>query len=338
MSNNSSYQQGYGGIEIFLAGACIALVMYFLFYPPFQTNTPSLDSMQCYIKPENSTESVVSQGTEYVLLKQHAPTIKIEMPIHFELVEEVTINKKNYPLYKAREDEIGAAPTTEGGGIYRPLLRDISTIRFVDKSSENDPTYSLATPGLADIAIYLEKGQPVPLFVTEYCDAGFPVSSLTFFQDTYGNSIPPLEFDPENIGKPNTKYRLFAYDKRGSFSFAVGTSNRLTAKAQYTFTSAGKTATYNGFHLRNSPPETITLVNADPTAYDADIGYRYTFEENVPLLKPPVDLHQKNPLQKDMLQIEAFVPLQVPPWGWWTPECKPAVYLYPKETLASMSK
>jgi hypothetical protein len=338
VSNTFFSQRGYGGIEAFLVGLVIAAVLYVVIYPPkFSKTTYMPGSGECFIDPDDSPLTITSEGKEYVLIKQHAPTVKIEMPIHFdEIAEKVTIEKNVYPIYKAKENEILAAPTTEGGGIYRPLAVDISALRFVDKSSDNDPTYSLTTPGLADLAVFLEKGQPVPLFIQDYCDAGFPVANLTFFQDTYGASFPPLSFNPKDQPTaagafPNVEYRLFAYDKKGSFSFAVGTSQRLTIKAPVTFTSGGRTVTYNGYYLHNSPPETITLVNADPTAGDAEIGYRYTQVQNVPLIQPPVDLHQKSPIQKYTEQLEGFMPFQVPPWGWWTPECKPAVYLYPQK-------
>ena len=338
MINKANQQKGYGGIEAFVIGIVAAIIMLMYFYPKF-THKQFLDSASCYIKPEDATEFLTSAGSEYALIKEHAPTIKVEMPIHFEKVEDVTIDGKTYPLYKARENEILATPSTEGGGIYRPLQSDISALRFVDRSIDSDPTYTLTTPGLADLAVYLEKEKPVPDFIKQYCEAGFPVSPLTLLEDTQGKSLPPLEMDSGNIswqGTPprsNITYRLFAYDKKGSFSFAVGTSQRLTSKAQYTFTSAEKTVTYNAYFLYNSPPETITLVNADPNAADATTGYRYTPKENVPLITPPPDLHVTSAIQKDMLQLEAFLPLQVPPWGWWTPECKPAVYLYPDKEM-----
>jgi len=37
------------------------------------------------------------------------------------------------------------------------------------------------------------------------------------------------------------------------------------------------------------------------------------------------------------LQLKTFSVLTVNPWGWWSPECKPAIYLYPqKETKVSV--
>jgi hypothetical protein len=64
---------------------------------------------------------------------------------------------------------------------------------------------------------------------------------------------------------------------------------------------------------------------------DPEISFRYTPKENVPLLAPPPNLHQKSVSENETLHYEAFLPIQVPPWGWWTPECKPAIYLYPEK-------
>lgn len=344
------YQKGYGGLEMFLGAAVIGLIIYFFFYPLFRQQTPTMNPYACYIDPSESTQSIIDpkDKKEYVLIKPKAPTIRAQVDYHFARQPgEVIIDDKAYPYYIVWIDALSGdvkpafnKDNTPGrGGAGFSPGEGADDLRFVDVSADSpvlDKAYAL-------MDIYLLKGEPIPQFIQDYCDVELPVLSLVKFEDTYGVALPPIEINTGSASEwnstpplPDWKYVLFAYAKKGSKSLevAAGRSFAPIASRTYTFTSGDKTATYKAAFLINSSTETITLENIDPLAEDADIGYHYTRYELAPNLQLPADLHKKSPSQTDMLQLEGFLPLQIPPWGWWTPECKPAVYLYPKEAMA----
>jgi len=340
-------------VEAFLFALTVGTILYFIFYPFFQQEEPTFNNYQCYIEPSASSKSMVDplDNQEYVLIKAMAPTIRAQIDYHFAKQPGViTMNEKQYPYYKVWIDALSGDvkpaynPNNNpgrGGAGFTPT-GGVDSLRFVDVSAD----YPLVDKAYMPLEIYLLKGEPVPQFIRDYCEVELPVAALTRFQDTEGKSLPEVEID---TGSPsdwrgtapvsNIKYVLFAYAKKGSKSLELA-AGRLSAPVStrtYTFTSGDKKATYRAAFLINSSTETITLENADPLAQDADIGYHYTRFELGPTVAKPVNLHQNTPWQTDMLQIEGFLPFQIPPWGWWTPECKPAVYLYPeKETLVNV--
>ena len=95
----------------------------------------------------------------------------------------------------------------------------------------------------------------------------------------------------------------------------------------------GVKKTYRFEWFGNSVSHWGALFNMDPNAKDSFMQYYYASSE---FLGPPVDAPANlgAPLPSNatnnQLQIRALSPIQVPKWGWWTPECKPAIYLYPE--------
>lgn len=337
---------------MFLASALVGMVIYFFFYPMFKQEKPTMNPYACYIEPEDATESIIDpkDDKEYVLIKPNAPSVRAQVDYHFARQPgDIEKDGKAYPYYIVWVDALSGdakpafnknnSPGRGGAGFSPGLGAD--KLRFVDVSSDNpelDPAYVM-------MDIYLLKGEPIPPFIRDYCEAELPVISLVRFQDTDGVSLPPVEINTDSESDwsgpaplPNWKYVLFAYAKQGSKSLEVATGGAPVSTRTYTFTSGDKTATYMAFFLINSSTETITLRNIDRLAEDADIGYHYTRYELAPSTRPQVvNLHNKWQFQTDMMQIEGFLPFLIPPWGWWTPECKPAVYLYPeKEQLVNV--
>lgn len=352
------FQKGYGGIEWILFAAFLGLITYFFFFPHVSSPLLPPSDYRCYIDPSESTSSFVdTQGDTYILLKSGAPTIRAQVDYHYAKQADIALPpfQRTYPYYKVWFDAFdgdvkpafnpGNDPGRGGGG-FRPSA-GADNLRFVDVSVD----YPQADRAYAIMDIYLKKGEPVPQFIIDYCALELPVLPILRIQDTDAVSFPPIEINTGNpsdwqegpdlrygaLPLPNWRYILYAYDKKGSSSYAIGTGGAPVSTREYTFTSDGKTVTYKAYFLINSSTETISLVNIDPNAEDKDIGYKYTRYELAPQIPVIPNLHRKSPGQTNMVQYEAFVPFIIPPWGWWTPECKPAVYLYPeKETVVNI--
>lgn len=353
-------QKGYGAIAIICICVIVVGILYFL-YPFLYPRKEENPTTACYIPPEESTTEITGEdGNTYVLIKPFALTIKQQVGYHFQEVGKATIDDNEYPMAKVILDStatmnnpplppgfiIHTQPGRPEGGTYRPAT-GAEHLRFVDRSSD----YPTVDHAYSVIYIFLLKGEPVPAFIKEYCSNQLSTKSLTLFQDTNNVAIPNLTInsgDPSewaqltggagyNIApRPNITYGMFAYDKKGSNSFALSTGQIgiPISKKTYIFSSNGETVTYNAYFLINSSTETITLVNTDPQAADADIGYKYTPAEFAPNLNRTPDLNKYvNDRFNPSLHWQAFVPFQVPPWGWWTPECKPAIYLYPEKAM-----
>jgi hypothetical protein len=364
MKKNYHYQLGYGGLEMLLGGAIIGAIAYFFFYPmTFRKPLVIGDTASCYIDPATSTRSFEADGKTYVLIKSGAVTIRSQVDYHFSKLGEVKIahlGNKTFSYYNVWLDTFsGPPPTTPAkrgnpgrleGGTYRPTT-GADHLRFVDVSS----TYPLLEEGYAMLDIYLEKGQQLPQFIQNYCNDQMPTTPLFLVQDTMGKSFPPIEINSGPLSewtpgagdlsctgdclypRPNERYRIFAYEKRTTPSYSTAISPTITGKRKMTITVDNTSVTYDAYYLSNSASEMITLIPSDPNAADADLAYKYTPLFNVPFLPTPVDLHKKSPLEVWTQHLEAFVPYPVPPWGWWTPECKPAVYLYPqKDTVVNV--
>lgn len=201
--------------------------------------------------------------------------------------------------------------------------------------------------GLNYYEVYLKEGKPLPNFIQEYCNNNYPTDSKSLVLDAMGKSFPPLFFkvkdvagfgdNPEiqrvlgTIGQTTDEtYHLFAYDTINSRSGQESVGKGHLIPGTLTAAANGKTKTYAAYFNPWSVILYISIVDNDPSSPDSQVVYKYA--SSFKLGTTPITQTPRSSFgSPKSLQLRTFSGLAIAPWGWWTPECKPAIYLYPKE-------
>lgn len=180
----------------------------------------------------------------------------------------------------------------------------------------------------AEIYLLDESPEPiVPTFVKEFCEDGQPVNPITIFPNEKGEYLPPFTVKKTDITgisseeklnsaypNGNEVYKLFVYERLDSY---VGEKTHSSADSQFGIVeSSGHTYTA---HLVTYAA-LLSLVDRDN-----NMVYLYSKSISAP------NLNQTAFPTHYTLQLHNFPNAILDPWGWWSPECKPAIYLYPEE-------
>lgn len=302
-------------------------------------------SDECYIKKPNPAFDITFNNQKYTLIRGRSGTITEEIKVHFSDVGKV----KNFQgeERQAYTAWIDGFKQEARGGIYGPIT-GVEDLFFIH--SDDDNVIS-AYPGHTFLDIYLEKGKPVPPFIISFCNTITRVSPLKLFVNQDKETTPPLFintddlYDPkpsterscgeECAPPPNTKYALVSYEEyRGRINLREEgwwPSAKIKVKVDKTETE----------YLTNfaflTPIKLIALFIPDPENSGKILQFNYipdTMATPARMIQPDLNINYQNEdWDGDSLMLRAFLPLQIPNWGWWTPECKPAIYLYPKNKM-----
>lgn len=360
-------QQGYGGLGMMAAGAIIAILMYFYFYPDtFNKATYRTNPTDCVFTKPSDTETITLNGTTFGLIKKQAYILEKETVGHFILAGKTKgPDGKETDVFLPRENILGSPGNATGN--YSP--RDVALpepdltvfdLRFVDVTN----TIDIIQDGIRVYDVYLKQGKEIPFFIKQYCDSAMPrpFTPLIIVQDTNQVSYPPFQFNTnqiQNVQKgsvcedkgdcqpwpENTEYYLFSYEDLlfrnglGGATFpdvCKGLSTRCPARpwGELFLTINGKQERFIVEAYLQGDAKMMAVFTLDPTSpYYRKVQFNYT--SGLSRLDKPVNVHgNESKWDEQTLQLKAFTPFVVQPWGWWTPECKPAVYLYPPEQMA----
>jgi len=325
----------------------IAVIFVVLVAAPQQLYTESEIpySDECYIKNPNPIYDVTFNEQKYTLIRARSGTITEEIKAHFSNVGNVN-NYRGEPR-QAYTAWIDGFKQEAKRGIYGPIT-GVEDLFFIHSDAD---TVISAYPGHTFLDIYLKEGRPVPPFIVSFCSSITRVNPYKLFVNQDKETTPPLfintddlyDFQPsterdcgeECAPPPNTKYALVSYEEfRG----------RINLREDGWWPSAKikvKVGNTESEFLTNfaflTPIKLIALFMPDPEDPNKILQFNYIPETMaVPsrIVQPDLNINYQNEnWDQSSLMLRAFLPLQIPNWGWWTPECKPAIYLYPKNKM-----
>lgn len=277
----------------------------------------------CFDEP-NKSDPITFNDNKYLRIKTDIPVISKEVE-HMGPQPPHTVNEygKERKAYNYISSYLWEIPNHE---MWNDLL-------FVDVTNGRDKV----TPGFTYFNVYLMDGKPIPDFIKNFCRKDFALDQRHLFPDTNGVYIPPRNFMPSQIvftstggsdvlmRKPrDVEYLIISYDVLDSPIGKLYASS-FWPNGVLSLPDIGKT--YSAYFVGNSTIEAIALLDNDKNSKDAKTVYIYMpidFIKN-PSKDPTVDVNST-------LQLNTFNFPLLSPWSWWTPECKPAIYLYPKTT------
>lgn len=278
-------------------------------------------------------------GSVYRRIRQKSPVFTVNIPIHLvptipngKLLVEEQWREAHVPWFTGILDGkyVNWDPTTG--------VNDLLFVESIAKSKAN--------LGFKEFDIYLKPhtgGQYVlPAFIQAFCESDFPIGKIVISPDKNGDVFPPLLFDVsrlynwqdgeggKNARPPDLPYHLMSYDTEGTPTWNM----TLTAgwpKAELTVRgpSLKTTKQYEAIFLSWSSFKFILLIDKDPSNSSPKIGYKYTYQQGDFIPMDPVGMPVDGPTHPN-LQMETFTLTGINAWGWWNPECKPAIYLYPE--------
>lgn len=332
-------QKGYLGLFLFFA---ILLVVMILMPAQYSQLPPQSDAGQCVINPPNSADSFTDGNDTFDLIKKNAPIIGVQVELHLHLGKDLMVNGKMRRVTQtiAESDISNWAVADE---VERAKWHNVRFVHITDAPK--------GPPGTRFIDIYIKRGTQIPNDILNFCKAN-KTDWKSFFADDEDQSFPPKELDAADItewtcdpssipgsqpacikimnaGAPHDKiYYLYAYDANGMEPIAyVKRTNQMPHATIRINGQEYKIVYYGGWESKHLRLETI-----DPLT-GQEIGYRYANPERLRIPEDPYKFLNKTETATDSLQLQVFTPFQIPNSGWWTPECKPAIYLYPKSAM-----
>lgn len=305
---------------------------------------------QCVSSPDSSITVTLSEsGTDtiYELIRANTPVFYGEVIYlgqdsgHFvKLSQKVNVAGQMKDGYKPVFDRGQSSGWSPSDGVDNLL--------FVDMGDGQKN-------GFFNYGVYLKKGSAIPTFIKNFCEANLPINPKTIMPDSSGGSFPPLSFTTDKINKdysgvticppgvtngsdnkcffdlqqnPPIKYNIFSYEAKGSPTFGLSTG---FPGGTMTVSSNGITKTYKVHFVSWSAIKYIALVDTDSSSSDSQVAYKYVPDEYDAPFKTVSGASSGG--VDSSLQMKTFSAGSLPSWGWWSPECKPAIYLYPeKET------
>lgn len=184
--------------------------------------------------------------------------------------------------------------------------------------------------GFVYVEIYLEDKTEVPEFVKKFCESSQPLSIKTIFPNEKGGYLPPFEVKKSdlhclttdceneknrNFPDENTSYKLFVYEKIDSF---VGKVHYNEGRNYALVRTNDGFKEYKAYFV--SLASLLALV-------DEGEGLIYVYSKNI----EGRDVSSPTGTAYKTLQLRTLDKSLLDPWGWWSPECKPAIYLYPDQ-------
>jgi hypothetical protein len=318
-------------ILLFIAG--VFLFNYHQTHP-----VPPQDDKCTAGSPTDPNQTVAFQNQTYELLRDTSALSDEQFKWHIdEHVGETFFAGKSRKLYKAKTLQDSRAQDPGAWSSVTPPPGDPNTIpaSFVTFGSDASvfnllfvdvtDTITDKIEGYRYVKIFLKKGEPIPQFIQRFCSEGYPYKAIKIFPDQNGNRFPPASISKSQLNLTNgstdgTDFTLFAYESMNSTAGKTHREKNGDPKGNNTGTVVIKV---------NGQDKTFQFGFASFAGYlalfDDDNGVTYLYSKRIP---PPADSAQAQ--KKDTLQLNTFPVSTLYPWGWWSPECKPAIYLYPQ--------
>jgi len=335
-------EAGYMGIFLFL----ILVALFILVLPQDIETKPAIPNTdECYIKIPNPAFNVKFQNQDYRLIRARSATITEEIKAHFiDMGKIKNFIGEDRTAYTAWIDGFKPQPKA---GIYGPIT-GIEDLLFIH--SDGEATSSLY-PGHVFLDIYLRADKEVPPFIINFCESITRVKPFPLFLNQDKETTPPLFINTSDLydlkpsterdcgeectPPPNTRYALVSYEQyRGRINLREEgwwPSGKVKVKVNQVENE------YVVNYAFLTPIKLIALFMPDPEDPATLLQFNYIPESMAtPAREAIPDLninYQDENWNQDSLMLRAFLPLQIPNWGWWTPECKPAIYLYPKNKM-----
>jgi len=340
-------QFGKIGYEAFFIIGAIGFVVIF-FYPPLKYSPIKQGGAGniCVYNPPLTSESFQDEGVTYDLMKKEAPIIGVQVDVHTHLSKKLTIKGKERTVTRTQTE----------GSISNWNITDETerakweNVRFVNVTSD----VIGGVPGTKYLDIYIKRGAELPKVILDFCKAN-NADWKGFLSNDRDKSFPPKELDASTItswtcdpssipgsqaaceeikARPgyqaptSGKNYLYAYDMNAQEPIMyVKRTNQMPHATINIEGTVYKIVYYGGWESKH-----LRLETTDPVT-GKEIGYRYADPSRLLIAEDPALFLNKRETATDSLQLKAFTPWQIPPAGWWTPECKPAIYLYPKNKM-----
>jgi hypothetical protein len=322
-------------IAITLIG--IVLLVLSLSIVPF---SETRETQRTCVSLPDATHTVIYDGKVYRRIRTDTPIFYGEISTHLTPTTpaELFVDSKYRPSYVPWFDGL-----LENKYVTWRPLDGVNNLLFVDTTADR----AQSDPGYRYYDIYLRPSDNnqyvMPEFIRLFCSGNFPIGRKNFFVNDKGNIFPPPSFNTKDLTwsssvndsekpRPNTEYYIFSYESEGSASWNTTTA-ALWRTGELRLNNNGEQKRYKVYYVSGSILQYIALVDMDPQSPDAHIAYKYTFatSEFQPTFSQSVE---KMPFpSKYNLQLETFNVPMANAWGWWSPECKPAIYLYPQQTM-----
>ena len=342
-------QKGY--VWMFLVTALVLIGVFFIFPLKYSELPEEKNPDDCYFATPRVDHSFQDEGETFELIKAKAPIITVQRKVHLETGKHIIVEGKERNVTKAY-------PSEKNDNISNWYVDGMDAswqnIRFADVSD----SVADKAPGTSYYDIYVKKGAAIPKQIIQFCQEN-PSETRGVFSDNRNKSFPPLAIDGESIQgwhcdvspvspaeyercmsyfgpilPAKGKYYLYAYDTDTSEVVKLVKRNEMGPKAKISLEYNGKQQEFDIVYY-NWESRHLRLEFTDPKT-GMGMGFRYANPERLAIPEDPYKfLNEKDTVPpQDSLQLQALSPLKVPAAGWWTPECKPAIYLYPNSATA----
>jgi len=335
------------GYEAFFILGAIGFVVLF-FWPPLKYSPIKQGAVGnlCVYNPPLQSETFQDEGASFDLIKKEAPIIGVQADIHAKVKKQLTIKGKMRSVSRTE-----AVSDISNWSVSDPVEQvKWHNVRFVDVSAD----VLGGVPGTKYFDIYIKRGTTIPKDVISFC-ANNKGEWKGFLSNEQNKTFPPKEIDASKVSswtcdsssipgsqaaceaiKAKPGYQaptsgmnyLYAHDSNSQEPVAyVKRTNQMPHATITIDQTSYKVVYYGGWESKH-----IRLETTDPVT-GQEIGYRYADPSRLLIAEDPAKFLNERQTEKDSLQLKAFTPWQIPPAGWWTPECKPAIYLYPKNKM-----
>jgi hypothetical protein len=301
--------------------------------------TKRLEIQTACVNTPDPKHTVTYNENVYRRIRTDTPIFYKEIPVHlapttpYELYVDGAFKKAYIPWFDGSLDVYYVN--------WRPL-KNVDNLLFVDRTDDR----AVAESGFHFYDIYLKKDSAgmytLPDFIVQYCQAQYPIANRTMYPTSDGEFIPPAFLNPADIKNwvdgdgsnevsfkrpPQTPFYIAQYDSLDSPIGKISTSS-LWAKGDLTLTIGGVTKNYKAYWMP-AVMQNIILVDKDTSNPDSKLIFKYTYASKD--FNPTFATSGSGTAAKQDLQLETFNYPVLHSFGWWTPECKPAIYLYPTE-------
>ncbi len=325
-----SGQSGY--MIYFLIVGIVAIALFFM-KTPYSPSQVSQAKETCVYETPLTSDTFTFEGETFDLIKKQAPIIAVQAQLHTHRAQKITIRGRERNVTRPEGDS-GVSNWFTGDPA---VAESYWNLRFVDVSDD----VLQKPPGTRFLDIYIKRGSSIPPNILDFCKNN-SVDWKGFLSDDENKTFPPKEIDAGKItgwecsdpvcqstflGKApkDGKYYLYAYDSDSTpvVAYVKRTGQMPVGNIQIDY-KPYTIVYYGGWESKHLRLETV---DKDGKA----VGYRYANPERLTLPENPDKFLNQTKTEESSLQLQAFTPWQIPPSSWWTPECKPAIYLYPTQ-------
>lgn len=324
-------QRGYLWIIIlFLVLPLLGLV----FFQP-KTTPPTSEQTNCIYNPPLTTQTATYLGAEYQLLAKNKPVIIRELiqfphaPTDYsdtdhlkpDLINKAVVKTDGQSDYEGTPWSIIVdSDGTAQSETWQPVT-GVENIIYVDISDRVEPK---PDPGYKVFDIYLKAGASVPKFVQDYCDQGFPTEPIAL------GPLDQTETDPvQTLTFNNETFYLFSYETIDGPAHLYTLNGAKITPINLELNVQGQPKTYQAYYNPASFVRYLTIVDPNPDTAQKINGHQLVYKYVAKEFYNPTDQQPETVPAKENLQLQTMPTRNINPWGWWSPECKPAIYLYP---------